>query len=260
MKARILVISLGALLAACGSNPEETLDFDTVSVRKEQKINSDADAPSCRMELKVHEATAKNGEKARIVNTAIEERLFDLTGLPMKQAADSFVCLYTTDYTKNMAPLYREDRGDADKRGWYEYYYSIQTSVRQGRKGVSVYTADIEYYEGGAHGIAERVVMNFDTQSGRLLQLGDVLAPGHEYRLNELLLEALFEKTETRTLDELHDKGYLYSMDVYAPQNFAIGKDGITFIYNVYEIAPYAVGLTELTLSYDTLKPLLKEQ
>ena len=48
------------------------------------------------------------------------------------------------------------------------------------------------------------------------------------------------------------------TMDIYAPQNFIVGEDGITFIYNPYEIAPYTKGNTELTLSYDTLRAIMK--
>ena len=72
------------------------------------------------------------------------------------------------------------------------------------------------------------------------------------------MLEELRKQTDTNTLDELHEKGYLLTMDIYAPQNFILGDDEITFIYNPYEIAPYDKGNTELTLSYKILEPILK--
>ena len=46
---------------------------------------------------------------------------------------------------------------------------------------------------------------------------------------------------------------------MYPSSNFILGKDGITFIYNPYEIAPYALGRIELTISNATLEPLFKK-
>ena len=34
-------------------------------------------------------------------------------------------------------------------------------------------------------------------------------------------------------------------------------EEGILFVYNIYEIAPYALGITSVLVPYDTLKPLL---
>ena len=92
--------------------------------------------------------------------------------------------------------------------------------------------------------------MNFDTQTGRLLQLRDVFVPGYEQQLNELLLDELLRQTDSKDKDELKKKGYLYSMNMFAPENFILGADAVTFVYNTYEIAPYSVGRTELTLDY----------
>jgi hypothetical protein len=43
----------------------------------------------------------------------------------------------------------------------------------------------------------------------------------------------------------------------FLPDNFAIVEEGITFFYNSYEIAPYAMGATELILRYDELKGIM---
>jgi hypothetical protein len=100
--------------------------------------------------------------------------------------------------------------------------------------------------------------MNFDPATGRQLFLSDVFAPGYEHKLNEVLLKVLLEKTAAKDLNELHDKGFLYSMDMFPSENFVLGDDTITFIYNPYEIAPYAAGCTELTIAYTAIDDILK--
>ena len=76
--------------------------------------------------------------------------------------------------------------------------------------------------------------------------------------MSKLLLEKLQEKTDTKNVDELRQKGFLYSMDMFPTENFALDKDGITFIYNAYEIAPYDEGIIELTVDYGDCKEILQ--
>jgi hypothetical protein len=48
-------------------------------------------------------------------------------------------------------------------------------------------------------------------------------------------------------------------MDMFPSENFILGKETITFIYNPYEIAPYEKGSIELTLSYSELDDILNK-
>jgi len=51
-----------------------------------------------------------------------------------------------------------------------------------------------------------------------------------------------------------------FSIDEIAPNdNFSISDEGLTYYFNEYEIAAYVVGLTEVTLSYDEIKRLLRD-
>jgi len=250
-----------ALLTACGGDTgvfgSGGPDMGEASTTKVMAVSNEEHAPHCEMTLKVKYVKG-DSEAARNINNAIERRLFMMEGLTMQQASDSFANAYTARYRNDMAPLYREDRGDEAKHAWYEYRYSLETSTQEGKDGCLVYMINLDMFEGGAHGIRQQLVMNFDTQTGSQITLDDLLAPGWQYPLNDLLMDELKRVTKCGSLDELHANDYLLTMDIYAPQNFIVGEDGITFIYNPYEIAPYAKGNTELTLSYSTLSAIMK--
>ena len=247
-------------LSSCGSaGSDEAVSFDTVNVEKTVSVVKEDGAPTCNVHLNLACAKESMGEWAKAVNAAVVSQLFDMEGLTMQQAADSFATSYTRSYQRDFAPLYREDQSDDEKRAWYEYHYNVTSEATTGREGVIVYTAVVDYYEGGAHGINQRLVMNFDRKTGEQIELKDIFVPGFEQTLNSILLKALIEKTGSKDEQELRDKGYLYSMDMFAPANFVLGKDSMTFIYNSYEIAPYAMGMTELELTYDELESILKK-
>ena len=255
----LAAIAVAAITTACSSNGDgKGLEFETVKAKKTVSISNEAGAPQCSVNLQLDAAKGEPKERAEAINAAIALRLLDMEGITLSQAVDSFANKYTSDYRRNFAPLYREDRGDEEKRAWYEYHYNITGKTSSGREGVTVYTATIDYYEGGAHGINQRIVMNFDNKTGQQLTLADVFVPGYEQPLNELLQEALIEKVSAKDVDDLRSKGYLYSMEMFAPENFVLGEDEVTFVYNPYEIAPYAMGMVELTIDNDELTKLWK--
>ena len=261
MKTRKLIVAIAAaaICAACGSKSgDNSLKFKTVKVEKTVSIVKEEGAPKCSVNLQFEAAVGEPAERAKAINGAIADRLLNAECADLQQAADSFAGKYTSDYLENIAPLYREDRGDETKRPWYEHHYYITSETSEGREGITVYTATVDYYESGVHGINQRFVMNFDNQTGKLLTLDDIFVTGYMQPLNDLLLKALMEKTEAKDLNSLHDMGYLYSMDIFAPENFKLDKDHVTFIYNAYEIAPYSMGIIELVIDNDELEALWK--
>lgn len=254
-----MLLGCTLLLSACGGDSEMEADFIKTTATKTVTITNEQGAPGCSVQIELDCAQQSLGEKATNINNAVVKRILDMDSLTMQQAVDSFANSYTRNYQENFAPLYREDRNDPDKRSWYEYHYNINGTARAGRDGVIVYNAVIDYYEGGVHGIHQQLILNFDRQTGRQLSLADVFVPGYVQPLNSILLKALLEKTGTKTADELRNKGYLYARDMFAPENFALDKEAVSFIYNSYEIAPYSEGLIELTIPYSDLEDILKK-
>lgn len=259
MKNIIYIAIMAMWLMACSHEPEAaSIPFSTVTAEKEVTLTADKDAPSCKVTLNVAYAKGDQPEIDKNMNQAIVQELFDMEGLSIQQAADSFATKYTQEYKKNLAPLYAQDKSDSEKRAWYEYHYTIDTHTQSGHDGAIVYLADVDYYEGGAHGIKQQIVLNLNAKTGERMTLKDVFVPGYEVRLSELLLEKLMKQVNVSSIEELRAKNYLYAMDMYPSDNFILGDDEITFIYNIYEIAPYSVGKTEISLSYSDVEDLLK--
>jgi len=250
-----------ALLTACGSDEKgQGITFAKATTERNIPLTKDNNSPKCQISLSINYAKTGNANTDKAINNAIEQELFGMENISMEAAIDSFANQYTTDYTESLTPLYRTDRNDESRRSWYEYKYTIKTETEEGRKGITTLKANINYYEGGAHDISLLTTINFDNSTGKRLTLNDVFVKGSEKRLNETLFKSLEEKTGKKGLYELQTDGYLCTTDIYAPQNFVIKKNGITFIYNAYEIAPYEKGRTELTVDYDELEDILVKE
>jgi hypothetical protein len=260
MKKSLFSAFLLFLVFSCVTETEDTIFFNSATSDKEVKLSNDMGSPVCAVHLQLQYATEKNGHKAEVVNEIIQKKLLDMSELTIQQAIDSFANSYTSSYIRNFLPLYNQDRADTTKRSWYEYHYVITSETHPGGFGTTSYIAIIDYFEGGAHGVNQRMTMNFENKTGRLLELQDIFVPGFESQLNPILQKALTEKVGAKDYRDLQDKGYLFQTKMFPSKNFLLSDETITFIYNPYEIASYDKGETELNIALSALDSILKSE
>jgi hypothetical protein len=260
MKKFTFTALIAGLILSCTTEIEDTIVFDTVTADKEVKLSNDEGSPMCAVHLQIATASEKNGHKAEVVNRIIQKRLLDMEELTMQQAVDSFANTYTATYLRSLLPLYNQDRADTAKRSWYEYHYVITSEALQGSKSTMAFIATTDYYEGGAHGVNQRTTMNFDVQTGRLMELYDIFVPGYESQLTAILQKALCEKIGAKSISDLKNMGYLLKVEMYPTPNFILGDETITFIYNPSEIASYTQGETELVIPLSDLTQILRKE
>ena len=260
MKKFTFIAFMACFILACSTEIEDTIVFDNVTADKEVKLSNDEGSPVCAVHLQIATASEKNGHKGEVVNRIIQKRLLNMEELTMQQAVDSFANTYTSNYLRNLLPLYNQDRADTAKRTWYEYHYVITSEARQGSKNTMAFIATTDYYEGGAHSVNQRTTMNFDVQTGRLMGLNDIFVPGYENLLNAVLQKALCEKVGVAGISDLRQKGYLVRMQMFPSENFILEDETITFIYNPSEIAPHTLGETELVIPLSDLEQILRKE
>jgi hypothetical protein len=254
---RLLFSSVLALLLCACSEESETITFETVTADKTVALTADSLSPTCSVNIRLEQATPSSGRAGEIINATVTERLLDRNDDNMQKSAEAYVDEYTSNYLRTLLPLYNQDSDDIHKQAWYHYHYIINSHTQAGSKGTLVYLADLNYREGGNHAINQQVIMNFEAKPGRLLNIRDVFIEGFEEQLKPILLKALQEKTGLDTMKALHDNGYLNNSDIYMPENFILGSDAITFVFNPDEIAPYSVGSIELTIAYAAVDRIL---
>jgi len=243
---------------SCQRTDEDTIEFEELTYDKVINLSNEELSPTCTVSLKLQNATESNGHRSDVVNNEVIMKLFNVQDISMETAMQRFGDNYINNYKQNLLPLYNQDRADTTKRAWYEYHYVISAETQKGSKNTMAYLATLDYYEGGAYGTHQLITMNFDIMTGRLMKLSDIFVEGSQSQLNKVLLNSLFEKMGVSTTKELQEKGYLQTVNIYTPENFIIGDETITFIYNPSEIAPYSSGSTELIIPYSKVEKLLK--
>jgi len=110
-------------------------------------------------------------------------------------------------------------------------------------------------YSGGAHGNYASSFLNIDLKAQKVLSLNDIITASDTARLIPILQKQAAAHFRLKTGETLQD--YLFESKVPLTGNFYITHTGITFLYNPYEIAAYAVGQVNIFVPYSSIRDLL---
>ena len=114
----------------------------------------------------------------------------------------------------------------------------------------------IDYYQfsGGAHGITNRIAYNIEKSSGIEMQLKDIFKDNYNYK-------DVINKEISRQISKDPDR-YFTGKDGFNGigdnQNFYIKNNTVIIYFGLYEIAPYAAGISEFIIPNNLLEGNLK--
>lgn len=255
----LLIMVLWGMYACQNDIGTASLDFHPLKIEEEAALGPESHSPTCQIGIAIDEAN-DTSLVARKINQAIAEAAFGNMSRSLSAAADSFSQTYVRQYKEKLYPLYLADIRHGADASWYDYRFRLTTEHRSGKDGCLCYLIHKTRYEGGAREYQETISLNFDLNTGNLIQLDEVFLPTYRILLPPLLQRRLQADFDCQSLEELQDKGILRLAGIYIPANYEIGEDGITFIYNTDEIAPHETGSITITLSYEEMETFMKPQ
>lgn len=158
-----------------------------------------------------------------------------------------------------------KDFAEFEKEGFstgYEYDISFGPIYQTDKLLTYSFT---EYsYTGGAHGGTSFIQQTFDKADGKALTAGEIFEQSKIAEVIQLVKQGLAEQYFS---DELKDGTTLADLLLIDPDTLALPaqspsfvKDGIDFVYQQYEIAPYAAGMPACVIPYSVIKPYLTEK
>lgn len=111
-------------------------------------------------------------------------------------------------------------------------------------------------YTGGAHGISITEYAVCDLAKKKKLTLMNIFKENAKGEVDQILDTKLRKLNGLNSEESLREAGFFVDKVEWS-DNFFINNQGIGFFYNVYEIAPYASGITELFIPFIEIKDLL---
>lgn len=159
------------------------------------------------------------------------------------------------------------------------YELTIDYTTTQAHKlGITTHTFISYAFTGGAHGTSQITTFSFDAYGALPLERLIDLDNGNDIAITRLIkaklptaLGDMYDETMANEglglaylrPDGTFDNqacgcdGFLYASNLY---NFIPKDEGITFAFPPYQVAPYASGIPEVTLSWQELQPYMRPE
>ena len=149
----------------------------------------------------------------------------------------------------NMLWFYNEWSGE-----YMSHYYSIsEYGIDYLSEKIASINKYFYEYTGGAHGVHEKVYKVYSLSNGEILKIEDILINVNDSNLINKVKEKLLS---------MADKESYFNLDELSLENnnFYITSKGLIFTWGIYEIAPYAMGDSEVLFLEDEILPYLKDE
>lgn len=265
----VLMLATSGFFFSCGNIMNKntgTLEFDSIQVNETAHLFGDTAKPACNLVINFAYAVQSSDVKLKdSLNTFFLSACFGDKYMTMapEEAVKRYTEKYVNDYLKDLEPMYQKDEQEKEDNAtmgaWYSYYKGIEGHVQLYIKDLLIYRVDYNEYTGGAHGIYSSTFLNMDLRTLSPIRLEDLFVSEYEEALTDLLWNQLMADNKVATHQELEDMGYATTGDLKPTENLYLSKEGITFYYNVYEIAPYVMGPVKITLPYEVMQHLLSD-
>ena len=135
------------------------------------------------------------------------------------------------------------------------YAESTTQSIIFNEKGLLSVGYSTYSYTGGAHGNHATTLATYDLGQKKALTLTDVFLPKFEKTINKALANTARRQFNMKPNEPLSNN--LFGNSIESTPNFCITAKGITFLYNPYEIAAYAMGEIELFIPFAEVKSVV---
>lgn len=107
-------------------------------------------------------------------------------------------------------------------------------------------------FTGGAHGISYLKSFNYDLLNKKEIKINDLFKEDVDYKtvIKNFIKKEMVKNPNSYFLDS--------EININENQEFYLDKDGVVIYFQVYDIAPYYMGIVEFKMKFDEFKTIFK--
>ncbi len=249
-----LVLCCTLVLNSC--EPKGTANANVVALKSEssqyskQHCVDEAKERCAEFIISYPVFTGGDAASTAALNSSVQGYVLSAVGgndqLPFAQALDSvglqFVQMYLNDLKDNPDLI-------------MGFSTEIRDTVSLLNNKVATIKMEGYSYTGGAHPNPFGLLVSYDLSKGaKPLEINDLVSDTNAVRP---ILEKAYKLSKgLKETDPLGEMVYEEIKQLPMPANVGVASTGILFFYNAYEVAPYAVGSTDILLTWEQLGPL----
>ncbi|MBK5196601.1 MAG: DUF3298 domain-containing protein [Proteiniphilum sp.] len=264
----VLFVTGSGLMISCGegggSRKSSKIEFDSIVVKQQIPLlqGNDTTLPFADVEISfTYPVKFRNAESLARLQQIFQGTFFGemrYDSLTPREATERYMEEYTTRY-ESLSNSYYEDKARLEGEMPLWYWYSMSNSNKILFRSDSLLSYAVEYsdYEGGAHGSYRILYTSIDLNELNTISEEDLFVPDYYKPLTEKIIERLMDQYKADNPDSLLMRGFFTIEDIVPNNNFWLNEEGIHYSYNQYEIAPYSMGVINVTVPYADLSDIL---
>ena len=256
MKKILTMLAAAALLAAGCSRLPRTENYSvTISYPLEEGVEK----PDISIDISIdYPVGGLQDSVLTLMTSNILSFALDLDSDPsdVKSTVDSFVESLEDTYRTENLEFWRTDREKITGDEMKEFYCWENNTYGyfSGRwRNYLTYITEYYTYSGGAHGVQGLSPIVFDAKTGDAVSESEIFSEGYEETLTEGLRKHLLDVFPEGS-DEYEG---LFVKDITPNGCFELGKKGITYYYQPYEIGAYYLGVISVTVPWKELRDFI---
>ena len=168
----------------------------------------------------------------------------------------------TEDYEELLQTAKGHYESEKDQDYYFmNYYINESVAVYRIDDRIASFCTIYNDYEGGAHGFYAFDGATFDVESGKKMQLEDILSDAEGFY--DKAVSYITQELETQYGEELFPEYQeVVETDTFGgtPACWYLDNTGIVIQYSLYSVAPYVAGAPSVTLPYDEFAQYIKEE
>lgn len=247
-----------------------TFDSLTYQIHKTVPAIEGQEKPCLEVNISLQSAqTGACPELVDMVNEFIAVHLFNYGARygTLSSMIDNVISVHEQQYRDYVNEGLQNYNGDlAAAEHWLSGDFSLEGRPVYNQHGILTYAYSLYEYNGGPHGttsftfrtcILDRVEGD-DPYVCDIVSLNDLFNGDSLILIDRMFEQRMAEKFGKTSIDELRQQGPLFeNAEIMPTDNFFFDNQTVTFLYNVYELAPYAAGPIELTFTWEELRPFM---
>lgn len=264
----IPLLAIIILFASCNGKNQDAastndIALDTIRINRIYHIDNDSTKPSCSLKIKYivptkYSDTIVLDKIQHEINVSfLDDSLYG--SMQPKAAVEKYIDNYIESYKEDVKTLFSNWDESDESEDYFSYYKTLESSIIYNKCNILSYQIKSIEYKGGANAYTgyKNIVINL--KDGNSINEKDIFVEGYKDALDQMLLFKLVQQNKVKNADELFELGYSRIEDFTSNNNFLVDNEGITYIFNQGDYSIPTLGEIKITLTYNELKLILKE-
>ncbi len=249
----IIATLISVFCLACNQTKEETPQFSTINY-----ASTPEDSISNKFIYNINISYPTTYKNNTVLESIQQDIIRTITGDSsfyrpvVNESIENFISDQKTQWKESLNEI---SKITGNKNIPFSAQLNINAESPYADPSILSYASTVYSYYGGAHGTTVVTYRTYDLRNGKALSESDIF----EAESNDFISNCMLKKLEENCKKSNSDIQQYYLDKIVPNGNFYLNAKGITYIFNQYDIAPYAYGQTEIFIPYKEFEAIIKE-